>query len=300
MTSTIRLDDTHAFVSVVAAGSFTEAGRRLGVPKSTLSRQVARLEERLGARLLQRTTRRLSLTETGHAYYDQCRRAIEDIEAAERRVQDATQEARGVLKVTCPFDFARDHLSKWIAEFEERYPEVVMVLVISQRRVDLLAEGVDVALRGGVLDSSEFVAKKLAGSLVQLCASPKYLDRHGRPRSPSELRDHAGVLMGRGVTDPPWRFQGPGGLVPIEPRPVFVANEWGVLHRVLLDGLGIGPMLSTRVRADLDAKRLEVVLPDYTVDDGGLYAVYPSRHHLTPKVRVFVDFLQKKVSDAWL
>jgi DNA-binding transcriptional LysR family regulator len=287
----VQLNETLAFVAVVEAGSFTEAGRRLEVPKSTLSKQVSRLEERLGARLLQRSTRKLALTETGRAFFERCRPAIEDLREAERVAQDVAGAPRGTLKVTAPFDFARDMLAPLMPELRQRYPEIDFHLVLSQRRIDMLAEGIDVALRGGQLPDSSFVSRLIFRSSVILCANPNYLERRGRPKTVADLADHDAVCM----PFPEIRFQGPDGDVVLPLCPSIVANEWGFLLRCIRDGLGLGPMISTAIRADLEAGRLEQVLPGYGIPRGGLYAVYPSRHHLSPKVRVFVDFLDEKL-----
>lgn len=175
-----------------------------------------------------------------------------------------------------------------------RYPDVRVSFFMTQRAVDIVAEGFDVALRGCVLSDSGLVARKIADSDLVLCAAPDYLDARGRPESPADLAEHDGVLMG--TTKPaslPW--EGPNGRVvlPLEPR--ILANEWGFLHSALRAGLGIGPLLLPDVRDDLATGRLERVLPEHTVRSGGLFAVYPSRHHLTPKVRVFVDYLIEKL-----
>jgi DNA-binding transcriptional LysR family regulator len=291
----IALSETFAFVSVVRTGSFTAAARHLGVPKSTLSRQVSRLEERLGARLLQRTTRRLSTTETGAAYFERCREAIEAIEDAERVAQDVSSSARGALRVSAPFDIGRDHLAPLLSEFRAAYPEIQLVLLLSQERVDLVAGGFDVALRGGELRDEGFVSRKLASSEVGLCASPDYLARRGRPVALEELARHDGVLMPFQPGDATWRLKGPDGMVAVPLPPWLVVNEWGVLRRAMLDGLGIGPMVLSSVAADLAQGRLARVLPEYGLT-GGIYAVYPSRHHLSPKVRVFVDFMVRRLA----
>src|SRR5688572_6680061 len=204
----MSLSETVAFVSVVRAGSFTSAGRQLGVPKSTLSRQVARLEARLGARLLQRTTRRISLTDTGNAYFERCRHAIAEIEEAERVAQDVSARARGTLRVSAPFDLGRDHLARLMSEFRARFPEIELVLMMAQERVDLVAERFDIALRGGNLPDAGFVSRRIGDSEVRLVCSPAYLQRRGRPRTLAELAEHESVMMyardGAG-----WRLQGP-------------------------------------------------------------------------------------------
>ncbi len=294
----MRIAETLAFVAVVRAGSFTEAGRRMGVPKSTLSRQVTRLEEHLGARLLQRTTRRLALTATGEAYYARCRHAIEEMEEAERVALDVAGHPKGELRVSAAFDLGRDQLVPLLPAFRARYPEITIQLLLTQGRVDMVAEGIDVALRGGLLEDAGYVARKLASSDVILCASPTYLDSRGRPRRIAELVDHDLVMMGVDARPMEWRLMGPEGREPIPQKPWFVANEWGVLHALLRAGLGIGVMLEPYVQHDLREGRLEQVLPAYAIREGGLYAVYPSRHHLTPKVRVFVDFLAEALGEG--
>jgi len=285
--------ETLAFVTVVEEGSFTAAARRLGSPKSTVSKQVSRLEERLGVRLLHRTTRKLRLTETGQAYYERCQPAIAELRAAERLAQDVGGAPRGNLKVACPFDFARERLMGWVLEFHRRYPDITVELVLSQQRSDMLAQGIDVALRGGSLPDSSFVSRKLYGSELLLCASPEYLDARGRPQTLAELAGHDMVSM-PGMSG--FRLAGPRGPEPLTLDPWFVANEWGVLRRVLIDGGGIGANIIEWVKHDLQDGALERVLPDYGSTEGGFYAVYPSRHHLSPKVRVFVDFLVEQVA----
>lgn len=292
------LDETSAFVQVVRAGSFTAAGKHLGVPKSTLSRQVARLEAQLDSRLLQRTTRRLSLTETGRAYYERCQQALASLEEAERVVRNESGKPRGNLRVSLPFDFARAWVAPLLKEFRADYPEIELALIATQRPVDLVAEGIDVALRGGILDDTEFVSKKIATSNVVLCAAPSYLNKNGRPQSFRELETHDLVGMGQRGRPAPLQFEGPEGVLTLPGKPWLVANEWGILLRALRDGLGIGPMIDITLGEFVAKRELERVLADYSVTAGGLYAVYPSRHHLSPKVRVFVDFISGHVQTA--
>lgn len=285
--------ETLAFVTVVEAGSFTKAAQRLGSPKSTVSQQVSRLEERLGVRLLHRTTRKLGLTETGQAYFERCQPAIVELRDAERLAQDIGDAPRGSLKVSAPFDFGREWLAGWMVEFRQRYPEIEVELALAQHRVDMLAEGIDIALRGGTQPDSSFVSRRLLHDELLLCASPAYLDARGRPSKLADLLEHDTVSMA-GLSGVP--LLGPHGpeLLPLEPW--FLANEWGALRRVLLDGGGIGPNIDFTVRRDLEDGSLERVLPEYGTTQGGFYAVYPSRHHLSPKVRVFVDFLADKLA----
>lgn len=291
----MSLDETLAFVTVAELGSFTAAGDKLGVPKSTLSRQVSRLEERLGARLLQRTTRRLSLTELGEAYYQRCHPALEEIADAERIALDVSGHPRGTLRVSMPFDLARDVMVDLIPEFCERYPEIDLSIFMSQRSVDLVAEGFDVALRGGNLPDAGFIARRLAWDSLVLCAAPSYLDARGRPGSVEALAEHDGILMGDGrqVLN---RLPGPEGMTHLPLREHIVANEWGVIQACIRAGMGVGPLRGGLVVEDFESGALEWVLPELGMrKGGGLFVVYPSKHHLSPKVRVFVDFVQEKL-----
>jgi DNA-binding transcriptional LysR family regulator len=298
----VNLNDTLAFVAVVRAGSFAEAGRQLGVPKSTLSRQVTRLEQRLGAPLLHRTTRRLNLTELGEAYFARSRHAIEEIEQAERAVAELSEQPAGRLRVASGYE-----LDAWLArllpEFHARYPEIALEIEMSQRTVDLVAEGFDVALRGGVLRDSTLIARKLLPSGVILAANPDYLADRGTPRELAELADHP--TLAYGPTSFPgggWKMVGPDGLVDLPIRPWLVINQWGTVHDYAARGFGIAVCEDTIASGHLRAGRLVRVLPDYGLPaemGGGLFAVYPNSHILTPKVRVFVDYLVEKAPEAF-
>ncbi|HVJ16244.1 MAG TPA: LysR family transcriptional regulator [Polyangiaceae bacterium] len=284
------LNETLAFVCVARSGSFTAAARALALPKATISRRVARLEARLEVRLLQRSTRRTSLTEVGRVYYERSLHAISELENAERLLADVTHKPSGLLRVTTSFDFGRDYLSGWLPLFHQRYPDIQLELELTQRRVDLIAENIDVAIRGGALPDSTLIARRLFVSPLILCAAPAYLRRHGEPKSPAELAEHQCLALARR-----WALSGPEGVTPVELSGWLTANEFGLLHQAVLAGAGIGLLEATRVTDDLRKKRLRRVLSTHAVEGGGLYAVYPSSHHLSPKVRVFVDFLQEQV-----
>ncbi len=291
----MHLEETRAFVAVVEAGSFTEAGKRLGIPKSTLSRQVSRLEDRLGARLMNRTTRKLSLTDLGEAYFERCRPAIEAIADAERVALDLSGRPTGNLKVSMSIDVARDLMPDLLAEFRGCYPDVTLELIASQGRTDLVAEGFDVALRGGDLPDTGFIARKLMSGDLHLYASKEYLDAHGRPTTAADLADHDTVMLRPPPSVGSWRLFGVDGPVELPIDPWLVVNEFGLVQRAIRDGLGIGLLLGYMAQPDLDAGHLEPVLPALGITGGGLYAVYPSRQHLAPKVRVFVDFLVERL-----
>jgi DNA-binding transcriptional LysR family regulator len=286
------LNETLAFVTVVREGSFTAAGQKLGVPKSTLSRQVARLESRMGTSLLRRSTRRLGLTEAGDAYYQRCLQAIEAIEEAERVATADSSAVRGTLRVSMPFDLGRDWIALLLPELRRRYPELRLVIEMAQRQVDLVAEGYDVAIRGGVLADSGLIARKLGPSSLVLCATPAYLDARGRPEALEDLAAHDGIVYGTGATQGRWRLTGPDGPVDIPLRSWLVANELSFLRTAVLAGLGIGILEGNMIADDLASGTVERVLPEYARSEGsGLFAVYSSTQHLSAKVRAFVDFL---------
>ena len=289
----MNLNETMAFVAVVREGTFTGAGRHLGIPKSTVSRQVSRLEERMGTRLLHRTTRRVGLTEVGRRYYEHCASAIEAIEDANRIAEAASENPRGTLRVSLPM--GASFLGALLPEFNHLYPDIHLVLVGAQRRVDLVAEGFDVALRGGKLSDSGLIARKLFDSSVILAASPAYLADHGTPRTLADLAEHRSVAYRRPGDTGSMRLHGPDGPVELPLRPWLTVNDTAVLRATLIAGGGIGIMVGELASADIHAGRLAQVLPEYALRGGGFYAVYPSARHLSPKVRAFVDFMVSRV-----
>lgn len=284
-------DETFAFVRVVEAGSFTAAGRNLGAPKSTLSRQVMRLEEELGALLLVRSTRKLTLTDTGRAYFERCRDALSTLEEASRAAANEGKTPEGHVRVACSFDMASEYITPLLAEFRKLYPKVSLALILSQGRADLIAERIDVAFRGGELDDSSFVCRKIVESRMIFCAAPSYLEREGHPKSVEELIERETVMIGPDGNALRLPFEGPDGPIKLELSPWLISNEFSTLAQVLVDGAGIGPMIDVTAGPYIERGQLRRVLPDYSLSGGGLYVVYPSRHHLSPKVRVFVDFV---------
>jgi DNA-binding transcriptional LysR family regulator len=290
------LNETLAFVAVARTSSFTAAGKRLELPKATISRRVARLEARLEARLLERTTRHVGLTEVGRVYFQRCEHAITEIENAERAALDVSGSATGTLRVSTPFDFGRDSLAPWLPELRRRHPELDLVFEMTQRRVDLIAEGFDVAIRAGQrLDDTSLIARRLAPSSLVLCAAPSYLRRHGTPRTLADLAAHDAIVLGT-TSSPRWRLEGPTGMVEVPMKAWLVANEWGFLRAAVIAGLGIGLLEQGGIADDLRRRRLRRVLPDHALGGAAIWAIYPSSHHLSPKVRVFIDFLAEKLA----
>lgn len=282
------LDASLAFVTVVREGTFTAAGERLGLPTSTVSRQVKRLEERLGVRLLHRTTRSLSLTEVGEAYFERCSSGLDVMARAEAVALDAAAAPRGVLRFAAPPDFHRFWEAFEMDRFIDTYPEVRLDIRVEQRAVDLIAGGFDLALRAGPLPDSNFYVQKLADSALHLFASPEYIEQHGAPESPEALGDHSLCLFPvfgpRGL-----ELSGPDGthMVPVEPR--IIVNSWYQLTNLALAGRGVALIERQFPKEHVEAGKLVRVLPDFRAGIGGFYAVYPSSQLLSPKVRVFIE-----------
>jgi len=286
------IGDMITFARVVEARSFSEAARRLGLSKSAVSKQVARLENRLGARLLNRTTRRISPTEVGAALYERCSRIAAEVEEAEEAVMRLHAAPRGVLRVNAPMSFGHLHLAPAIAPFLERYPEVRIDLSLTDRFVDVIDEGFDVVIRIARLENSSLIARKLAPARRIVCASPDYVRRHGSPETPADLIRHDCILYANHSTQSEWCFEDPSGrrhTVRVDGRLRIDNGDAG--RAMLLGGGGVALMPTFLVGADVQAGRLVHLLPEYEDVFGGIYALYPHSRHLSPKVRAFIDHL---------
>lgn len=286
-----RLDEMEVFAAVVEAGGFSAAARLLGLSKSAVSKQVGRLEDRLGVRLLNRTTRRLSLTEAGTTFHAACRRVLDEAETAEQAVSDLAAAPRGLLKLNAPMSFGFLHLGAAIPAFHQHYPQIRLDAVMNDRFVDLIEEGYDVALRIGELRDSSLVARRLAPCRNVLCASPAYLDRRGRPARPADLAQHDCLLYANTASPREWTLTGPRGREAVAVAGPLIANNGDLLCTAALGGMGIAKLPTFIVGPCLADGRLEVVLPDHPVPEQGIHAVYPHSRNLSQKVRVFVDFL---------
>ena len=286
-----NLSEMAVFAKVVQQRSFTAAARDLGLSKSAVSKQVGRLEDRLGARLLNRTTRKLSLTEVGAVFYERCARIVEEARAAAGEVGSMAATPRGRLRVNAPMTFGTLHLGPVIADFLEAHAEIELDLVLDDRFSDLIEDGFDVAIRIAALVDSSLIVRRLAPSRSVLCAAPDYLRRHGRPEKPEDLRQHNcfGYLYRDSGTD--WTLNGAKGPVSIPLQGKLRANNGEVLRHAALAGTGIVGLPSFIVGSDLRAGTLVEFLPECVPQTHSIHAVYPHRRHLMPKVRAFVDFL---------
>jgi len=279
------------FAKVVEARSFTAAAAELGMSKSAVSKQITRLEDRLGARLLNRTTRRLSLTETGAAFYDRCARVVAEAQQAELAVTHLQSEPRGTLRVNAPMTFGHLHIAPAIPDFLARYPELRVDMTMNDRFVDLIDEGFDVAIRIAQLTDSSLIARRLAPDRRILCGSPAYFAKHGEPRTPDDFARHNCLSYAYVSDTDQWQFIDGEGTRSIPVRGNLRANNGDAIRQALLASLGVAILPSFMVGADVQAGRLKEVLSDYLPNRASVYAVYPHSRHLTAKVRVFVDFL---------
>jgi DNA-binding transcriptional LysR family regulator len=290
-----NLADVAVFVRVVERGSFTLAADELELSRAAVSKYVSRLEERLGARLLHRTTRRLALTEAGAALFEASRGALERIEEAESAVAQFQSEPRGRLRVSAPMSFGILYLGSAMAEFARAYPRITLDVRLDDRFVNLVEEGIDVAVRIGTLTDSSLVARKLSTTRALICASPEYLKEHGEPETPEDLVGHNCLLYSYLSTANVWRFTAPDGReVPVAVNGSFRINNGIVLGEAAAAGHGIVLAPSFYVAPMLRDGRLKRLLAGYRLQELGIHAVYPQRDHVPPKVRAFVDFLAKR------
>ncbi|RDJ20484.1 LysR family transcriptional regulator [Bosea caraganae] len=283
-----RFGDLDVFAHVVTAKSMSAAGRELKLSPAVISKRIRRLEERLGVRLLQRTTRQLSLTEAGQGFYERVVSILASIEDAEAWVASGSGQARGTLRVSAPTSFGRLHIAPHLKPFLDSNPMVTVDLILTDSFVDIIGEGFDLAVRIADLQDSSLVAKRLAPNHRILCATPSYVAEHGLPGSIDELSKHA--LIAHNADQ--WRLDGPSGAVTVPVTSRLRTNSSEVVREALLGGVGIALRSTWDVGPELKSGQLVHVLPEYS---GGkrvaVYAVYPSRRHMEQKVRVFVDYL---------
>jgi DNA-binding transcriptional LysR family regulator len=290
-----NLTDIAVFVRVVERGSFTVAAADLELSRAAVSKYVSRLEERLGARLMQRTTRRLSLTEAGAALFEASRGAIERIEEAEAAIARFQSAPRGRLRVSAPMSFGILHLGPTLAAFAREHPQVTLDLAFDDRYVNLVEEGFDVALRIGRLADSSLVARKLAATRLVVCAAPSYLAEHGEPEVPEDLAAHNCLLYTYLATANVWRFTAPDGReIPVAVSGNLRANNGIVEAEAAVAGMGILMTPTFYVGPLIRQGKLKQILGGYRGPEIGIHAVYPQREHVPPKVRAFVDFLARR------
>jgi DNA-binding transcriptional LysR family regulator len=284
------LQEITIFAKVVGTGSLSAAARDLGISPALVSRRLASLETRLGVRLINRTTRSLHLTDEGAAYHETCTRVLAEIEEADAAVSAGRAEPRGILRVALPASFGNQHVAPLVPKFAERYPDVRLALSLSDRTVNVVEEGFDLAIRIADLADSSLAARKLAPNRRVVCASAAYLRRHGTPRTPEDLAKHNCLTTDFAMS---WDYRGPDGKpgsVRVTGR--YACDNWEVLREWALAGLGVALKSTWDVRRRLEDGSLVSLLPGYNfATDVAIYAVYPHRRHLPAKTRAFIEFL---------
>ena len=294
------------FVAVVEGGNFSAAGRALDLDASSVSRHITTLEDALGVRLFHRTTRKMNVTEAGRLYYESAVRILADIERTHASVAQLQTTPRGLLRVNAPVGFGRLHIAPALPEFLRRYPDVRFDLTVTNRIVDLIEEGADLAIRVGHLTESTLITWTLAPSVHVVCGSPAYFKRHGRPRTPTDLTRHNCLLFRPRSGPHLWRFERHGVVEEVEVNGNIQANNSEAVHTVVAAGVGVGLLPMWIAGEDIQKGILQVLFADYQVSAIGnptaIYAVCPPAKHVSPKVQVFVEFLTerfKKLCQLW-
>jgi DNA-binding transcriptional LysR family regulator len=295
-----KFKEMQAFVAVAESGSFVKAADQLETSKAAVSRYVAQLEERLGVRLMQRTTRRLSLTDEGHAFLVHCKDTLTLIHDAEEEIQNKRNSPTGLIRINAPLTFGILHLAPLWGKFTALYPKVQLEVTLSDRIVDLVDEGYDLAVRVASLPSSTLISRKLTSTSMVVCASPKYLKGKVKLLHPSDLKDHSVISYSYLATGDEWLFHGPEGEVRVKTHPRIHTNNGDTCRSAALAHQGIILQPTFIVGPDIQKGDLIELLPQFKSIELGIYAVYPSRKLVSPRIRVLVDFLVKEFeSVSW-
>jgi len=291
------LDGVAVFVAVINSGSFKAAAESLGHSTSYISKEVTRLEKRLGSRLLNRTTRTISLTDAGRAYYERCQQIVIDAENATRSVSQLQDEPRGLLRVNAPTSFGTRHLIEHLSAFLHRYPEVNLEIEFNDRIIDVVAEGYDVVIRVGKVRNSNLIARAFTRSKTVVIASPEYLRRHGTPEKAADLENHHCITYSLEANPLNWTFRKEDEHVQVQLSSRALCNNAEIMVALACDGIGITRVPLFTCSSEVEAGRLKILLEDYEQPEYGVNAVYPHRQYLTAKVRVFVDYLVESFSE---
>jgi DNA-binding transcriptional LysR family regulator len=294
-----RLKQIESFASVATRGSLTAAAHAEGVAPAVIGRRIDALEERLGVKLLVRTTRRITLTHEGSAFLESCQRLLADLANAEASVSAGGVKASGHVRITAPAGFGRRHVAPLVPEFIAQHPDVSLSLNLSDRVVDIVNEGFDCAIRVGDLPDSSLVSVRLADNRRQCVATPAYLARAGTPAAPADLAHHDCLTLSSDASQTRgWAFVVGGEVTHLRPRGRLDCSDGQVLHEWCLAGLGIAWRSTWEVQRDIADGRLVVVLEQFAAPPNGIYAVFPQRKHLPLRVRLWIDFVKHTYGDA--
>ncbi|MBL4796083.1 MAG: LysR family transcriptional regulator [Oleispira sp.] len=291
------------FTRVVETKSFSEAARQLGVAKSAVSKQIAQLEKEVGVRLLNRTTRSLSLTEAGEIFYRHCAEIVNRTKIALSELREYQNQPTGTLRISCPVSFGTQHLVPVIKEVRALYPLLKIDLLLEDRIINMVEDGVDLAIRIGWLQESNLVAKKICDTPVIVFASPEYLAQKGTPKTPQDLQQHDWISLSLFSSPLTWEFEKKGQKQSIQKQRVQMhsqlkSNSVAAVVALAKSGQGISALSKFVMQDDIDQGLLQPLLTDYELEASGIYAVYPHREHVPPKVRIFIDFLSKHCHNA--
>jgi DNA-binding transcriptional LysR family regulator len=289
-----KLEAMNAFAKVVALGSYAEAARALGLTRSAVSKAVMELEHHLGARLLDRTTRRVGPTEAGLAYYERCLDVLSRIEETELQISRLQHEPKGLLRINAPMSFGALYLGRAIADFMAAYPDLRIELTLTDRFIDPIEEGVDVTIRIAALNDSSLIARKLAAARIVIAASPEYLEQHGTPATPADLLQHRCLVYGHTSTLAKWQVQSDGEVVSTPVHSRVCSNNGDVLRAAALAGHGLINLPTFLIGPDLAEGRLRLVMAEHAPPPLGIYALYAPNRYLAVKTRVFIDFLAQR------
>jgi DNA-binding transcriptional LysR family regulator len=294
-----RLKQIESFVAVATKGSLTAAANAEGVAPAVIGRRIDALEERLGVKLLLRTTRRITLTHEGSAFLEDCQRILAELATAEASVTEGGVKASGHLRITAPAGFGRRHVAPLVPRFLGLHPDVSVSLNLSDRVVDIVNEGFDCAVRVGDLPDSSLVSVRLADNRRMCVANADYLKRHGTPKQPADLAKHRCLLLSSDASQPRgWAFTVEGKVVHMRPGGTLDCSDGQVLHDWCVQGLGIAWRSTWEIADEVSDGRLIVVLEDFAAPPNGIYAVFPQRKHLPLRVRLWIDFLKQAYGDA--
>ena len=290
-----RFEEMQTFVRVVETGSLSAAAERIGVARSAVSRRLADLETRLGVQLLNRTTRRIRLTEVGNRFFQHCQRILAEVEESEQQISSAHGQLRGTIRIAAPLSFGNRHLAPVLDDFLKQHQELQLDMILDDRLVNLMNEGVDLAVRIGRLEDSTLIARRLAPARMVLCASPDYLQQHGEPDHPAQLTHHQGLSYSNMPESQHWAFKdGNGQTISVRLPLRLRANNGDYLLQAAIDGLGVLNSPSFIAYEAIEQGKLKPILSDFQLDDIGIYAIYPAQRHLPRRVRELIDFLVQR------
>lgn len=288
-----KLTSMNVFVRVAKAGSFAAGARELSISRAMATKHIMSLESDLGTRLFNRTTRSLSLTDVGISYLERCQHVLAEVEEMEAAVTHLQTEPRGLLRISAPYGIGSTHISRAVAEFLKIHPELSVEMILQNSPMDLVNEGVDVAICLGALDDSSLVARKMATSLLVVCGSPDYFSQHGTPKTPEDLLHHNCLVSWAIAPKNKWRFKTETGYTVVNVSGRIQANVGEPIRIAAINGLGLVMLPLYIVGRDIEKGKLKVILENYLLPPLDVYAVYPHRKYLSAKVKSFMDFLQE-------